>query len=382
MSRRIFILSIGLAAFLLACDLSVLPELFLGSKTPTATLVAIAPVPTSTPPSAAPPSAAPVGTPTQPGAVPPANTPTLPSANATPTAPRTPTPGIAARKIAYSVCEKLCDQPEHASVWIVNIDGSGAYKAMDRALHPSFAPDGNKFAFEDAAEGVYTANSDGGNRFKVSNDSGASVPDWSHNGSSIAYVSHLRCPAGPGATPVLGLRRKIIVPGSSPNVVDCSSDIQIIAPDGTGKRFLTVGNHPTWSPDDTQIAYDKCDGGTCGIFIIPSVGGTPKILTNDVGSVPHWSPDGKRILYQTDVDGIKQMFSVNVDGTGKMQVLASKILHVDGAWAFNSVSIFYRSPELGSWDIIVMNADGTNPRKILGNVPPVDWANEKLSLSK
>src|SRR5512140_2489604 len=183
MSRRIFVLSIGLAAFLLACDLSVLPELFLGSATPSPTVVALVPpalVPgfTATPVPAAPPAPpqpGPSATPaTQPGAVPPANNPTLPNANATPTAPRTPTPGIAARKIAYSVCDKLCDQPEHASVWIVNIDGSGAYKAMDRALHPSFAPDGNKFAFEDAAEGVYTANSDGGNKFKVSNDSGAS----------------------------------------------------------------------------------------------------------------------------------------------------------------------------------------------------------------
>jgi len=381
LQRKFLLIAAATAWLLLACDLSVLPELFLGSGSPTPTVIAIvplAPVPgfTATPAPAAPASPTQPSAATQPGAsLTPSPLPlTLPSRTATP-------PGVAARKIIYSVCDKLCDQPEHASVWIVNVDGNGAYKAMDRALSPSFAPDGNRFAFEDAQEGVYTANSDGGNKFKLSNDPGGSVPDWNHDGNAIAYVSHQRCPVGNSATPVIQ-KRRIIVPGRGPNLVDCSSDIIIIAPDGTGRRVLTTGDHPTWSPDDTQIAYDKCDGGTCGIFVIASGGGTPRMMTNDVGSVPHWSPDGKKILYQTDVDGVKQMFSVNVDGTGKKQVLASKILHVDGVWALNGVSIFYRSPELGSWDIIVMNADGTNPRKILGNVPPVDWANEKLSLSK
>jgi Tol biopolymer transport system component len=375
MNHRLILAIVGLFTLLfqLACDLSVLPELFFGASTPTATLVAVAPtlvVRVATPSSTSP---AP-------------STPLLPSASATPVpastpVPPPPTPGLVARKIAFSVCDKLCDQPEHASVWIVNVDGSGAYKAMDRALSPSFSPDGNKFAFEDSAESVYTANSDGGSKFKVTTDSGASVPEWNHNGNSIVYVSHQRCPSGPGSTPVYGIRRKIIVPGSNPNVVNCSSDINVIAPNGTGKRFLTTGDHPTWSPDDAQIAYDKCDGGTCGIFIIPSGGGTPKLLTNDVGAVPHWSPDGKKILYQTDVDGVKQMFSVNVDGTGKKQLLPSRILHVDGSWAPSGFFVFFRSPELGSWDILVMNAHGTNVRKILGNVPPVDWANEKLSIS-
>jgi Tol biopolymer transport system component len=392
-NKRIFFIVVGLGVFfsLLACDLSVLPTLILGAKSPTAVAVvpnADIPTATLTAPSIV--SAPNPTTPTPASAVPAPSTPTPPGASATAVASATPVPpsatpvpavGAPARKIAYSVCDKLCDQPEHASVWIVNADGSAPYKAMDRGLHPSFSPDGNQFAFEDAQEGVYTANSDGGSKFKLTNDSGASVPDWNHSGNAIVYVSHQRCPVGNSATPVVQ-RRKIIVPGRSPNLVDCSSDIIIIAPDGNGRRVLTTGDHPTWSPDDTQIAYDKCDGGTCGIFIIPSGGGTPKIVTNDVGAVPHWSPDGKKILYQTDVDGIKQVFSVNVDGSGKKQLLANKILHVDAAWAPNGLSIYYRTPELGSWDIIVMNADGTNPRKILGNVPPVDWANERISLAK
>ena len=389
--QRFLVIAAATAWLLLACDLSVLPELFLGSSAPTATLVALVPpapvsgfTTTPTPVAPAPPSQPGASTtpaaPTQPGASPTPVSSTLPSPSPLPSRTATP-PGVAARKIIYSVCDKLCDQPEHASVWIVNVDGNGAYKAMDRALAPSFSPDGNKFAFEDSQEGVYTATSDGGNKLKLTNDSGASVPDWNHSGNAIAYVMHMRCQVGNSATPVI-VKRRIVVPGRSPNLVDCSSDIIIIAPDGNGRRFLTTGDHPTWSPDDTQIAYDKCDGGTCGIFVIPSGGGTPRLVTNDVGAVPHWSPDGKRILYQTDVDGIKQMFSVNVDGTGKVQALASKVLHVDGAWALNGSSIFYRSPELGSWDILVMNADGTNPRKILGNVPPVDWANEKLSIAR
>lgn len=51
-----------------------------------------------------------------------------------------------------------------------------------------------------------------------------------------------------------------------------------------------------WSPDGQWIAYHSTKNG--GIWIIPSLGGTPRRITN-FGSHPDWSHDGSRIAFES-----------------------------------------------------------------------------------
>ncbi|PWT92937.1 MAG: hypothetical protein C5B55_05450 [Blastocatellia bacterium] len=53
---------------------------------------------------------------------------------------------------------------------------------------------------------------------------------------------------------------------------------------------------PAWSPDGKWIAYASKTHG--GIWIVPSLGGTAKQLTES-GSYPSWSPDGTQIAFQS-----------------------------------------------------------------------------------
>ncbi|HVS30241.1 MAG TPA: PDZ domain-containing protein [Thermoanaerobaculia bacterium] len=92
-----------------------------------------------------------------------------------------------------------------------------------------------------------------------------------------------------------------------------AGDIWVADVRGGDARRLTsdegVEYFPKFSPDGTSIAFCAEYSGTRQVFVIPTVGGTPKQLTfyNDVGNMPprggvdnrvlDWTPDGKHILF-------------------------------------------------------------------------------------
>lgn len=102
---------------------------------------------------------------------------------------------------------------------------------------------------------------------------------------------------------------------------DSLSDLYVMNADGSGKTRLTesVGfgeSEPTWSPDDTRIAftrveYHRDDMGdyfyyyeTYGVHAI-NVDGTAEVrLTDDAkgGYGPAWSPDGTRLAFASSRD--------------------------------------------------------------------------------
>lgn len=94
---------------------------------------------------------------------------------------------------------------------------------------------------------LYVADLDGTKaRYLVGN--ALSVPSWAPDGNRIAYVAEI--PAGDGDAvycdydgPPFGNQ---CPPGRGVTVVNV---------DGSGKRLVTEGDHPTWSPDGNWIAF-------------------------------------------------------------------------------------------------------------------------------
>lgn len=257
-------------------------------------------------------------------------------------------------KIAYS--EDGGAQPENKRVSVMNADGSGAKKILDRASSPALSPDGTLIAYYHWDDGIYVANADGTKARKILTERNAKYITWSHDGNWITFSSQP-------------------VQKEGVNV-----NIDAVRPDGGGRRTLVVGGSmPSWSPDDKQLVFHTCRGGNCGIYKASAFGGDAVMVVGEMGGTPSWSPDGRRIVYHADTDTVKQIFVINADGTGKKQITSGTAMHVDPVWSADGVLIYYRSPEGGPWGIWRMNPDGSNPVRIAETGAPVDWAYERLS---
>ncbi len=100
-----------------------------------------------------------------------------------------------------------------------------------------------------------------------------------------------------------------------------------INPDGTGEKQLTdppegvVDDQPDWSPDGTQIAFERCsEDEPCWAYTVPADGGKPEKVRArctlkpicDLAS-PAWTPDGNLVV------NLAQGREREVGGEGQIQ---------------------------------------------------------------
>jgi TolB protein len=94
-----------------------------------------------------------------------------------------------------------------------------------------------------------------------------------------------------------------------------TSALFVINPDGTGERQLThpatgvADNHPSWSPDGSRVAFERCGKNRCATATIAADGtdrrplgapcrhGATPTRSCDERGAPAWSPDGRSIVF-------------------------------------------------------------------------------------
>lgn len=145
--------------------------------------------------------------------------------------------------------------------------------------------------------------------------------------------------------------------------------------DGGNARQLTDGTSvvwgPRWSPDGASIAFTGRDGaGQLHIRLIGADGGVPRQLTHlsmeeGQAQAPSWSRDGRRLAVQvsrgqrgTDSSQIAVVDAV----TGAVRMLAPhdrQYLDETPSWFPDGRRIAFQSNRTGRMEVWVMNADGT-----------------------
>ena len=201
----------------------------------------------------------------------------------------------------------------------MNADGSDIRKVVDTGLNdyfPDWSPDGSQIAFFAAdwpsvRQDIFTVNADGSNLLNLTNTPQVvdEDPEWSPDGSKIIFQSDR----------------------------DGNFEIYVMNPDGSQPQNLTRNPGrdywPDWfMPPETKIAFVSDHSGRPQIYLMPAPGAQTQEVV-DVSDLqpltsgrydnyfPSWSPDGTQIAYYTH-------FSMQ------------------------------------SWAIMIMNADGSNPRQL------------------
>jgi len=157
----------------------------------------------------------------------------------------------------------------------------------------------------------------------------------------------------------------------------------VIRPDGSSERRIAAGANeaftdPAWAPDGRRLAFVWRDAEKfpSRLTLADANGGRRRVVTAAKGTLssleladPAWAPSGRRLAFSLNVRGTFEIFVVNTDGTGLRRLTRNRLNDVDPAWSPDGRTILFgRSVGEfidGPYFLFAMNADGTRQHRLL-----------------
>ena len=207
-------------------------------------------------------------------------------------------------------------------IYVMDADGGNRENLSSHPVHdmdPDWSPDGTKIAFVSRRTGeyqIYVMDADGTNQIKLTDGPREKrYPDWSPDGGKIAFT----------------------VNGVEPHI-----DVM----DADGKNRVRLEDHatePSWSPDGGQIAFVSWRDGGDEIYVVDADGQGLERLTHDFlgGHNPSFSPDGQRIAYYGPHEGFKHVFVMGADGKNRQRLTRDQRHHSHPTWSPDGGAIAY-----------------------------------------
>jgi len=162
---------------------------------------------------------------------------------------------------------------------------------------------------------------------------------------------------------------------------NCAGKIYTIPVTGGTPKLLNTGfadkcnNDHGLSPDGKMLAVsDQSKDGKSRIYILPSGGGEPKLITENAPSYWHgWSPDGKTLAYCAGRSGNFDVYTISVNGGDEKRLTDSPGLDDGPDYSPDGKYIYFNSVRTGQMKIWRMNADGTNQIQFTPDDQFGDW---------
>jgi len=173
------------------------------------------------------------------------------------------------------------------------------------------------------------------------------APNWSRDGKSLVFNQDGRI----HVLPLDERRPRLLDTGSATR---CNND-HGLSPDGT---WLAISH----SPQDSSL-----------IFVLPSSGGEPRLVTPKGPSYWHgWSPDGKTLAYCAERGGEYDVYTIPVAGGEETRLTTAPGLD-DGPDYAPDGRIWWNSVRTGVMKIWRMDPDGGNQTQMTRNEEYADW---------
>jgi Tol biopolymer transport system component len=266
-------------------------------------------------------------------------------------------------------------------MWIVNaLTGNHRVVETGDAVQPNWSPHGQRIAYwgmihQGVQRDIWTVAVDGGEPVPVTNDSHVDWnPVWSADGRHLYFVSN--------RMGLMGLWRVAIDEtsgrvSSEPELVPTpSANTQLISFSRDGRSLAYVQSNTT--ENISKLTFEPVAG---------KVVGNPIEVTESSGRLtsPSVSPDGKMIACQSAGDQL-DIFTLTIGNPVPNQLTDDETNEMVPAWSWDGKKIAYYSNRNGTYQVYVVNSDGSGARQITesaaagGAVLPV-WSPDGFRLS-
>jgi Tol biopolymer transport system component len=120
------------------------------------------------------------------------------------------------------------------------------------------------------------------------------------------------------------------------------------------------------SPDGAWIAIsDKCEFGKSAIYILPSAGGTPKLVTENLPSYWHgWSPDGQDFAYCGIRDDLFDIYTIGKEGGTELRLTHGEGRNDGPDYSADGQWIYFNSSRTGRMQIWRIRPDGSGVERV------------------
>jgi len=274
--------------------------------------------------------------------------------------------------IAY--CFQPLDGSGNHQIYAINADGSGNIKLIEAIIglnHHDWSPDAHKITAVGYIDGGYETwsihvfNVDGTDLTRLTTETGVwdNEPRWSPDGTRIAFTR--------------------IYPNQNNR-----EEIWVMNSDGSDQYYTGVeGVLGGWHPNGSNIIFTKESEGNYEIFVGGDNGTNIQQIsfTGENEVMPRYSTDGNQVVYSIFTGNLYtntnastyEVCVMNADGTNIRRLTNNNFFDGSGNLSPDGTLIVFSSDRHaeGQWDVYFMNNDGTNIQRVTNSASGITAIN-------